>query len=124
MAAACRKEKSMTMKPIEITLYDPETNEPIRTYVRAFIPWEILKGAIRLSKSIEPGEMNDEMLDQLAALVVAAFGDQFTVEQVTRGADVEEMLTAIQAITARASKLIGGGAGNPGGVTNPTKAAE
>lgn len=100
------------MKPIELTLYDPETNEVVDTYVRSFVPWAILKRAIRLQKKLG-AEMDEETLDELAGLVVAVFGDKFTMEQVTNGADAGEMMTVIQAIIARASKFMEGKVENP-----------
>lgn len=102
------------MKPIELTLYDPETNEVIQTFTRSFVPWAILKRAIRLQKSLG-GEMSEETLDELAGLVVAVFGDKFTLEQVTNGADAGEMMTVIQEIIARANNAVIGkpGDGNP-----------
>ena len=101
------------MKPIELKLYDPETNEVIQTFVRSFVPWAILKRAIRLQKNLG-GDMSEETLDELAGLVVALFGDKFTVEQATNGADAGEMMTVIQEIIARANTaVLGKSNGNP-----------
>jgi len=103
------------MKPIEITIYDPETNEPKKTYTRSFIPWAILKKAIRMQKLVNTSDIDETTVDEMAALVVAAFGDQFSLDEVTNGADVGEMMTVIQSIIARASQFV---QGNP-----PTPAA-
>ena len=108
--------KPRVTTPIELTLYDPETNEVVQTFTRSFVPWGILKRAMRMYKRMDADDMNEEDLDELAALVVAVFGDQFTVEQVTAGADVGEMLTVVQAVLARASKFVSGKSENP---TNP-----
>lgn len=105
-----------TLKPIELTLYNPETNEPIKTYVRSFVPWAILKRAVRMQKVLTDGEVSEEVLDELASLVVAVFGDQFTLDQASNGADAGEMATVIQTIIGRASMFV---EGKP----NPTPAA-
>jgi len=101
------------MKPIELTLYDPATNEAVKTYTRSFVPWEILKAALRLRKRFDGGEFTDEDADELAALVVAVFGDEFSNEQVNKGTDIGEMITVIQAVVTRASQFVRGGEANP-----------
>ena len=106
------------MKPIELTLYDPATNEPIKTYVRSFVPWAILKRAIRMSKMLSgagdgANDLAEEDVDELASLVVAVFGDQFSLEDVGKGTDVGEMMTVITAIISRASQFVGGEKANP-----------
>lgn len=101
------------MKPIELTLYDPETNEAVKTYTRSFVPWEILKSALRLNKRFDSSEFTEEDVDELAALAVAVFGYQFSVEQVNKGTDIGEMMTVIQSIVTRASQFMGKNGGNP-----------
>lgn len=102
-------------KPIEITLYNPETNEVVKTFTRSFVPWAILKKALRLQKTIDSDEMTEDDVDELAGLVVAVFGDQFSLEQVNAGMDVGEMVTVLNAVIARATQF------TP--PTNPTTAA-
>lgn len=109
----------MATKPIELTLYDPETNEVVDTLVRSYIPWEIMKTAIRLQKVISAGDMDeDELFESMTALVVAVFGDRVSSEQVKKGTDAGEMSTVIQEIINRASDLA-----IPQAPGNPTKAA-
>lgn len=102
-------------KPIEITLYNPETNEVVKTFTRSFVPWAILKKALRLQKTIDSEAMTEDDVDELAGLVVAVFGDQFTLDQVNTGMDVGEMVTVLNAVIARATQF------TP--PTNPTTAA-
>lgn len=102
------------MKPIEITLYDPETNEVKKTYTRSFIPWKILKRAIKM-QNLDAENVNEETMDEIAGLVVAVFGDQFSIDDLNDGADAGEMMTVLTAIIARASQFV---TGNP-----PTPAA-
>lgn len=102
-----------SVRPIELTLYNPETNEPIKTYVRSYVPWGVLKQALAMREALSGGDLSADTLDELAGLVVAAFGDQFSVEQVTAGTDAGEMITVIQAILSRAAKFTGAAAENP-----------
>lgn len=96
--------------PISIRLYD-EDNE-FKEYSRLFVPWGVLKAAIRLFKTLDaeklsnPAEIPDELTDELAALVVEAFGNQFSIADLNKGADIEEMLTVIITIVNRARNLM------------------
>lgn len=104
------------LAPIKLTLYNPETDEVIKEYTRSFIPWELLKRAMRLQKTLNAEEFDENDLDEMAGLVVAVFGDQFTVEQINSGADMGEMMAVITAIISRAYQLMGNS-------PNPTIAA-
>ena len=95
--------------PIKITLYDPETSEEKKTYSCLFIPWKLLKKAVKL-QSINQESLSDDDIDNIASLVVEAFGDKFSLDELNNGADVGEMMTAITAIVTQAS----------GGSVNPT----
>ena len=104
--------------PITITLYDPETDEVKATYSRAFIPWEILKSAIRLIPKIEgknQAEIDEGVIDELAGLVAEAFGNKFSAQDLDQGADVEEMIVVLMNIVSRASSLM------PSTTKNPTR---
>jgi hypothetical protein len=94
----------MAGTPISLTLYDPETDEVIQTYTRSFVPWKLLKTAVRLSTALDkhPEEMTEEQIDELAQLVVDVFGERFSLEQVTNGADLTEMMAVITQIIAKA----------------------
>jgi hypothetical protein len=94
---------------MQITLYDPETNEVKSTHTRLFVPWKLLKVAVKISKSLDPENMTDENVDELAALVVEVFGNKFSIADLNEGADVSEMVTVLNTIIAKAS----GGIGNP-----------
>ncbi len=97
---------SQMATPITITLYDPVTDEVKQTYTRLFVPWKLLKQAIRLSKSLDANNMTDESIDALAGLVAEVFGNKFSVEELNEGADVNEMLTVLQTVIARAGGAI------------------
>ena len=92
---------------LQITLYDPETDAVLKTYSRSFVPWRILKAAIRLQTVVadSAGGMRPDDLDQIAGLVVETFGNQFSIEDLNNGADVQEMMTVLQVVIARAHGL-------------------
>lgn len=93
------------MPNLKITLYDPETNEIVKECSRAFIPWKVLKRAIRLMKNFKPEDISEEDADELAALVVDAFGGQFTLDELNNGADLSEMMTVLTGIMASAQGI-------------------
>jgi len=95
-----------TGTPLQITLYDPETNEEKETYTRTFVPWKLLKEAIRISKKLDADEITEETADELAGLVAAVFGEQFSVKDLDEGADIGEMMTVIVQIVAKAEGVM------------------
>jgi hypothetical protein len=107
--------------PIEITLYDPETDEVKQTYSRAFVPWEVLKATIRLIpmlNSDDPSSMSEDLIEEMAGLVAEAFGNRFSAQEASRGCDIGEMLTVLINIMARAEQLMPATPANP---TNPVQ---
>lgn len=103
----------MAGSPITLTLYGAN-DEVVGEYSRTIIPWGILKRAIRLSKSMDKENPADEDMDAIAGLVVEVFGNQFTVEDLSNGADVSEMVTVLTAIMSKANAVM---------PANPTKPA-
>lgn len=95
--------------PIVLHVYDPQTQEVEHTYSINFIPWKILKQAIRLNKSLasKNAEQYEESdLDEISSLVISACGNGLTVEKLDAGCDVTEMMTVIQAIVSRARGIM------------------
>ena len=90
--------------PMVIHLYG-EDNEVKKSFSRSFVPWKMLKKAVKLSQDIDFDKLKAEDMDQIAGLVVEVFGDQFTLEDLDDGADVGEMLVVIQNIVARANAI-------------------
>ena len=88
--------------PMVITLYDPETDEIKATYSRMFVPWKLLKLAVRLAKTLDAQNMTEEDVDSLAGLVVEVFGNRFSIQDLSDGADVGEMMTVLNTIIAKA----------------------
>ena len=96
----------MTSTMMQITLYD-ENSEVKKQITRSFVPWKLLKKAVRLSKSIDAENVSEDDMDALAELVVETFGNQFTVEELNEGADVSEMVAVLQAIVGKAGAAMG-----------------
>ena len=98
--------------PMKITLYDPETNEVKQEFTRLFVPWKLFKRALSIAKVMNKEDfgiedMDDSTVDELAGLVVAVFGNQFTIDQLDDGASISEMFTVIKAIVANVANISG-----------------
>ncbi len=100
--------------PIHITLYD-ENSEIKAEYDRVFVPWGLLKQAVRMEAELDLDNMTEESMDALAALVAEAFGNQFSVKDLNEGADIDEMVAVLQTIINKARISM------PGAVANPTR---
>jgi len=88
--------------PLQITLYDAKTDEIKATYSRVFVPWMVLKYAVHLAKDLDASNMTEEQLDQLGGLIVTAFGEKFSIQDLNEGADIGEMMTVLNQIIAKA----------------------
>jgi hypothetical protein len=106
------KEEGM-QSPMRITLYDPETDEVKQEFTRMFVPWKLLKLAVRMAKSMDMENMTEEDIDTLSGLVVEVFGNRFSVADLDGGADVGEMVTVLNTIIGRARGI--GANPTPGG---------
>ncbi len=94
-----------------LTIYDGN-DEVLKTLRRSFVPWRLLKRAVMLAGKIDlahPETMTAETVDDLAMLVVDAFGGQVTLEEIDNGADLGQMLAVMTAIMSIAR----GRTGNP-----------
>lgn len=101
--------------PLRITLYDPETNEERETHTRMFVPWKLLKASVRLSKNLNANDITEDDADALAGLVVEAFGNKFSIEDLNEGSDIGEMITVMNQIIGRARGSMAGNPTPPGG---------
>lgn len=96
--------------PLIIRLYDAEGEHT--EFSQMIIPWGIMKMAISISENMNTEKPTAADIDSLAGLVVAVFGNRFSVEDLNRGAEVGEMLAVINNIVARAANLM---------MSNPTR---
>lgn len=107
----------MAQTAIKLTLYDPETSEVRKEFTRTFVPWRLLKSAIRLSKALanlDQNNLTEEDVDAIAGLVVDVFGNQFTVDELNDGADLSEMMAVMQQVVAKAHGATPGNPPRPG----------
>lgn len=92
--------------PIVLHLYDPETQEKTdKSYTLTFVPWKMLKKAIRLNKSIgakTPETFEESDIDEISNFVISVFGDGLTPEILDEQSDITEMMSVIRAIVSRA----------------------
>jgi hypothetical protein len=86
-------------KPLQIKFYDPETGEPERTFTRSFVPWRIMKRAAALMR-LNLDNMDGETVDEMTALVVDVFGDQFSADDVNNRTKPDEMMGVLNGIMA------------------------
>lgn len=94
--------------PIQITFYDAN-DEEIETYTRTTVRWGILKKTVQIAKALgerNPEDFSDEEIDAISSLVVAIFGDRFTIQDLDEKADLTQMLAVLQAVMNRATGLV------------------
>lgn len=94
----------MSITPIKLTLYDPETNEVVKEFTRAFIPTGIFTEIVKLLKFIDlqnPQDLEPETAESLYVLISELFGGQITIDQIKQGTDLNEFLALVGAIVAR-----------------------
>lgn len=95
--------------PIVLHLYNPETQEEEKTCSAVFIPWKILKRAIRINKALgkKPVEDYEESdIDEISSLVVAIFGNGLTTDMLDEQSDINEMMAVVQSIVGRARGIM------------------
>ncbi len=93
----------MSGSPIRLTLYDPETNEVKAEFVQMFIPWGIMKSALKMMSllDLKPENMSEEDLEKINGLICTCFGNRFTPEDLERYATQEEVWAVMMAIVNR-----------------------
>jgi aspartate ammonia-lyase len=98
----------MLKEPIVLTLYD-DKNEVVNEFKCMIIPWKMLKKALSFSKYIsnEAGkdEINADIFDAMGQFVCELFHNQFTIDELNEGADITEVMVAINAVVSHAGAL-------------------
>lgn len=102
--------------PIQLTLYDPNNGDEVMMlngkpaeFSRLIVPWGMLKRVMKFVKSIDvnhPETLTDDDMDAMAALIVELFGNQFSIADVDKGADVSDMISVLRMVTAKAQGII------------------
>lgn len=96
----------MSMSPIVLAFYD-ENDEKVKEFSQRYIPWKILKEAVKMQK-LDPNNLTEEDIDRVSNLVVTAFGNRFTKEELESFTSAEDVITVIQSIVT----CVGGGLKN------------
>jgi hypothetical protein len=115
----------MLLTPIKITLYDSKTQETIKEYSQSIITFDMLLRASQLSTVLDSPKKKErkwwmwwekeiskeaDQINALMELVVEFFSNQFSVEELRKGADITEVMSVMKAIMGRANAL---SLGNP-----------
>ncbi len=91
---------------ISITLYGDD-NEEKATYSQYFIPWRMMKEAVKLTKKAEKfgdvSKIDEETLDDISNFVVALFRGKFTKVELENGAEITEVITVMTQVVAKIS---------------------
>ena len=89
---------------MKLTFYDKD-NEVKKEVTRSFVPWRMLKKALKIWKAIDENNLKEEDIDAIAALVVDVFGDQFSIEELDDQVDVGDMMAVLKTIIAKAQAI-------------------
>lgn len=85
---------------ITLNLYD--ANDERTTITRSFVPWKMLKKAVKLYKTIgskKPEEFGEADVDALASYIIEVFPEKgLTVEQLDEQADISEMMSVVKTV--------------------------
>ena len=95
----------MATSPMTINLYG-EDNEIEKTFTRKFVPWKMLKDAIKLQEKLgdlDPKKMKSEDVDEISDFIISVFGNQFTKAEVDEKADMTEVIAVLITIIQIAS---------------------
>lgn len=91
-------------EPIKITFYD-ENDEEIKTYSRSRISWEFFKKSLH-ARIPEDGNVSDDNMHNIREFVCNFYDNQFTEDELSKGADVGETLTIAAQIGFRVVKMM------------------
>lgn len=88
--------------PIELHFYNKK-NEVIRTYSQSIIKWSFFKRAVKLS---DRESVSADNLDIIYEFVRDFYGRQFTVKQLKKYTDVEQLLAVTGQIIMRVLSMM------------------
>ena len=87
-----------------IHLYDDE-GEVENTLTQTYVPWKILKTAVRLANVLNKEAPTEEDVDAIQNLIVATFKDKCSPEDLEEKADLVEMIAVLRQIVSTASNI-------------------
>jgi len=87
--------------PLKIRLYNPEGE--YKEFSQMIVPWGVLKVALRVAKNFNEDNPTEEDMDAVAGLIVMAFGERFSIDEINKGAEPGEMITVLNTIMAKAN---------------------
>lgn len=90
--------------PMVIHLYDAE-GEAEKTLTQTFVPWKILKSAVKMAETLHKDSPTEEDIDAIKSLVVATFQGKCSPEELEEKADLGEMMAVLKQIVATASAV-------------------
>lgn len=96
----------MPISPMELHFYNNETNEVEKTFTRTFVPWKMLKEAIKLQEKlgdIDLEKLREDEVDEIMAFMVAFYGGQFSLEEASEKADLMEVVAILTTIMTAAN---------------------
>ena len=114
----------MAQAPIKIIFYDPETNEVIKEHTTHIIPTGIFTELVRLHQMVDLQHaeslqnINPETIESIQVMVVALFGNRFTLDELKNQTELGEFSSLIQNLWARVAEVMPQAAAATG---NPTK---
>ena len=91
--------------PIKLTIYNAD-DEPVKELSRLVVPWGILKRAVRMMDKMDVENPTEEDIDAISGLIVQIFGDKVTIEELDNGADMDDMISCLRQIIAKARGLV------------------
>ena len=94
---------------IKLVLYNPETQEEIKTLTRTVVPWKMLKQSVRLNKllgSKDASQFEESDIDAISQFVIGVFGNGLTIEMLDEQSDIAEMMAVLVAIVSRAKGIM------------------
>ena len=113
MRLPLQQEGTMSLTPYTLNLY--KKNGLLRELRQSILPWGILELAVDMQEEFEAIELDAEgkvtnvsreQIQKLTDFVVYIFDDDVTVEELNRGASIEDMFALYQQIFTSVSKIM------------------
>ena len=90
--------------PMVLHLYSDD-GEVEKTLTQTFVPWKILKVAVKMASVLDKDTPTEEDIDAIQNLVVATFKNKCSPEELEEKADLVEMMAVLRQIVATAKNI-------------------